>query len=194
MIFYLGGIVRPQLVCGVLFFVGTTIAVADAGYLIRLKNGNDYVTSRYWREGSQVLFDTLGGVFGIDKDFVVQIIQTEQVPGLASATDREPANKSPIDGPIEKKQIEANSKEETISRKRLDANDPIRGEFNRLKERVNEVDGMLTAEIRELLNQITAFKNKISRDNKLFIQYGREFNDAHELGNTAETALVSRTQ
>jgi hypothetical protein len=53
---------------------------------------------------------------------------------------------------------------------------------------------MLTAEIRELLNQITAFKNKLSRDSKLFIQYGREFNDAHDLGNTVETALVSRTQ
>jgi hypothetical protein len=53
---------------------------------------------------------------------------------------------------------------------------------------------MLTAEMRELLNQITAFKNKLSRDSKLFIQYGREFNDAHELGNTVETALASRTQ
>jgi hypothetical protein len=53
---------------------------------------------------------------------------------------------------------------------------------------------MLTAEIRELLTQITAFKNKLSRDSKLFIQYGREFNDAHELGNAVETALIARTQ
>ena len=100
----------------------------------------------------------------------------------------------PVDGLNDKKAVDDNSKEETIFRQRGDDNDPIRGEFNRLKEKANEVNGMLTAEIRELLNQITAFKNKLSRDSKLFIQYGREFNDAHDLGNTVETALASRTQ
>ena len=64
----------------------------------------------------------------------------------------------------------------------------------RLKEQAAEVDGMLTAEIIELLNQITSFKNKLSKDSKLFIDYGREFNDAHDLANVVETALRSRTQ
>ena len=174
--------------------IGITVGDADAAYLIRLKNGNEYVTSRYWRDGSQVLFDTYGGVFGVDKNFVAQIIKTDQLSRLANATDREPGNKLPVDGLNDKKAVDDNSNEETILRQRGDDNDPIRGEFNRLKEKANEVNGMLTAEIRELLNQITAFKNKLSRDSKLFIPYGREFNDAHDLGNTVETALVSRSQ
>jgi hypothetical protein len=53
---------------------------------------------------------------------------------------------------------------------------------------------MLTAEIRELLNQISAFKNKITKDSKLFFEYAREFNDAQEIGNSVETALRTRTQ
>ena len=185
---------RVPLAARVVFMIGITVGDADAAYLIQLKNGNDYVTSRYWREGSQVLFDTYGGVFGVDKNFVAQIIKTDQVARLANATDREPGNKLAGDGLNDKKAVDDTSNEETILRQRGDDNDPIRGEFNRLKEKANEVNGMLTAEIRELLNQITAFKNKLSRDSKLFIQYGREFNDAHDLGNTVETALVTRTQ
>ena len=185
---------RVRLVSGVFFMIGITVGDADAAYLIQLKNGNDYVTSRYWREGSQVLFDTYGGVFGVDKNFVAQIIKTDQVIRLANATDRELGNKLAVDALNGKKAVGANSKDETVFGQKEDDNDPIRGEFNRLKEKTTEVDGMLTAEMRELLNQITAFKNKLSGDSKLFIKYGREFNDAHELGNTVETALASRTQ
>ena len=53
---------------------------------------------------------------------------------------------------------------------------------------------MLTPEIRELLMEITAFKNKILRDSKLFIKYAREFNGAQEIGNVTENALTSRNQ
>ncbi|MGH7809506.1 MAG: hypothetical protein ACREP5_04420, partial [Candidatus Binatia bacterium] len=55
------------------------ISVADAAYIIKLKNGNEYVTNRYWQDGTQVLFDTYGGVFGIDKMFVGKIEKTDQV-------------------------------------------------------------------------------------------------------------------
>lgn len=183
-----------QLVSGVVFVIAATIGVADAGYLIRLKNGNDYVTTRYWREGSQVLFDTYGGVFGVEKNFIAQIVKTDDVAGLSSASYREPATNLPNKGLNDKKELRDNVSDALPSRTKADDYDAIRGEFNRLKEKANEVNGMLTAEIRELLNQITAFKNKLSRDSKLFIQYGREFNDAHELGSAVETALVSRTQ
>lgn len=185
---------RVPLASAVVFMIGITVGDADAAYLIQLKNGNDYVTSRYWRDGSQVLFDTYGGVFGVDKNFVAQIIKTDQVARFANATDREPGNKLGDDGLNDKKAVDDNSNEETILRQRGDDNDPIRGEFNRLKEKANEVNGMLTAEIRELLNQITAFKNKVTKDSRLFFEYGREFNDAQEIGNTVETALRTRTQ
>jgi hypothetical protein len=194
MALYLGGLVHVPLAAGVVLTIATTIGNADAGYVIQLKNGNDYVTARHWREGNQVLFDTYGGVFGIEKNFVARITKIDDVAGLSSASYREPATNLLNKGLNDKKELRDNGSDAPLARTKADDNDPIRGEFNRLKEKVNEVDGMLTAEIRELLNQITAFKNKLSRDSKLFIQYGREFNDAHDLGNTVETALVSRTQ
>jgi hypothetical protein len=77
--------------------------------------------------------------------------------------------------------------------KERDPADPIVGEFNRLKNRSKEVDGMLAGEIRQLLDEISAFKNRISKDSKLFIEYGREINDLHEMGDVVETALRART-
>jgi hypothetical protein len=194
MALYLGGVVRVPLAAEVALIIATTIGNADAGYLIQLRNGNNYVTARYWREGNQVLFDSYGGVFGVEKNFIAHIIKTDDVAGLSTASYREPATNLLNRDPNDKRELRENLSDAPLSRTKADDTDPIRGEFNRLKERVNEVDGMLTAEIRELLNQITSFKNKLSRDSKLFIQYGREFNDAHELGSAVETALVSRTQ
>jgi len=168
------------------------MASADAAYVIKLKNGNEYVTTRYWNEGGQICFDTYDGIFGVEKNFVIKIEKTEKVVRLARALEQEPVanpqtpSKEEGDGGHEKG-------EDTIKKER-DPNDPIVGEFNRLKEKTAEVDGMLTSEIRELLNQITTFKNKLAKDSKAFVQYGREFNDLQELGNIAETALRSRTQ
>src|SRR5581483_4251878 len=53
-------------------------AGADAAYVIKLKNGNEYVTSRYWNEGGQVLFDTYNGVFGVDRAFIRAIERSER--------------------------------------------------------------------------------------------------------------------
>ena len=186
---------RLRLLPGIIFVVSATIGTSDAAYVIRLKNGNDYVTNRYWHEGSQVFFDTYGGVFGIDKAFVNKIEETDQVIRLARISDRDPVDKSQKNAQAENQVTsgETEPQESRVTGKR-DPDDPIIGEFNRLKQQSKEVDGMLTEEMRELLNQITAFKNKISKDSKLFFEYAREFNDAQELGNTVETALRARTQ
>ena len=59
---------RKALTYGVFLIVcGASIGTVDGAYVIKLKNGNEYVTTRYWREGKQVLFETYDGVFGIDK-------------------------------------------------------------------------------------------------------------------------------
>jgi hypothetical protein len=171
------------------------IEIAHAAYVIRLKNGNEYITARYWHEGGQVLFDTYGGVFGIEKSFVAKIEKTDQNFRLAAISDREPADKAPAD--VSKQNNDSGDSKPPATKKveaKRDADDPIVGEFDRLKEKSKEIDGMLTNEIRELLKQITAFKNKLSKDSKLFIQYGREFNDANELGASVESALRARTQ
>jgi len=63
---------------------GNALGIADAAYVIKLKNGNEYVTTRYWHERGQVLFDTYDGVFGIEKAFVTKIEKTNQVVRLAN--------------------------------------------------------------------------------------------------------------
>ena len=177
------------------FFVAShaIMASADAAYVIKLKNGNEYVTTRYWNEGRQICFDTYDGIFGVEKSFVIKIEKSEKVVRLARALEQEPVAK-PQTPPSEKEGDGSQEKGEDSVKKERDPNDPIVGEFNRLKEKTAEVNGMLTSEIRDLLNQITTFKNKLAKDSKAFVQYGREFNDLQELGNIAETALRSRTQ
>jgi hypothetical protein len=174
-----------------------TIEVSDAGaaYIIKLKNGNEYVTTRYWHEGGQVLFDTYGGTFGVAKAFVQKIEKGDQIVRPATASDRDPSEKPQREtSPENNPPAQEKGSDESAPKKEVAADDPIVAEFNRLKERAKEVDGMLAGEIRELLTQITAFKNKLAKDSKLFVNYGREFNDLHELGNTVETALRERTQ
>lgn len=172
---------------------GSGLEVLDAAYIIKLKNGNEYITARYWREGSQVLFDTYGGVFGIDRGFVSKIEKTDQPVRLARVSERDPADKAQSDSAKPNKElVEAQPATETKTEKKRDLEDPIVGEFNRLKEKSKEVDSMLTSEIRDLLREIKAFKDKISGDSKLFVSYGREFNDVHEVGSVVESALQSR--
>src|SRR6185503_12748353 len=78
---------RKGLVCGVVFAAwGGWFSAADAAYVITLKNGNEYVTARYWQEGGQVLFDTYGGIFGIEKAFVSKIESSERIVPSPMAT------------------------------------------------------------------------------------------------------------
>jgi hypothetical protein len=182
----LGGLVASVLMGG--------LNVVNAAYVIRLKNGNEYVTSRYWHEGTQVLFDTYGGVFGVDKAFIFKIEKSSNGVRLAAVSDggaAEPTQSSPD------KSNKDSTESKPVSQSKMQERDPddaIVSEYKRLKGRSKEVDSMLTSEIRELLKDITAFKNKISRDSRLFVEYGREFNDTHEIGATVENALASRTQ
>ena len=178
------------------FFIACLLgaSTADAVYIIKLKNGNEYVTARYWEEGAQVCFDTYNGIFGIERSFIAKIEKAERAVLIARALDQEPPAQP--QGVSSKKEGEAVPEEkggEAIKKDR-DPNDPIIGEFNRLKEKATEVDGMLTSEVRDLLTQITVFKNKLAKDSKAFIQYAREFNELNEIGSTVETALRSRTQ
>jgi len=169
--------------------------VAHAAYVIKLKNGNEYITGRYWQEGTQLLFDTYGGVFGIERGFVTTIELTDKVIKLATVADRDPSEKpqsDPVD--VSKEPPKTAPEAEAKTNRKRDPDDPIVAEFNRLNDKSKQVNGMLTEEMRELLKEITAFKNKISRDAKLFIEYGREFNELQEIGAAAETELRSRSQ
>ena len=188
--FFRGGLEMPKLSLYGLIVAACTgcFGVADAAYLIKLKNGNEYVTSRYWHDGGQVMFDTYDGVFGIAKSFVSKIEKTDQVIKLATA--RDPGEKFQADK-LQKDKEPDEARPATESKKR-EPDDPIVGEFKRLKEKSKEVDGMLTEEIRDLLKEIKAFKDKMSGDSKLFIEYGREFNDIHQISSAVEAAFNAR--
>jgi hypothetical protein len=166
------------------------LSVADAAYVIKLKNGKEYVTTRYWHEGGQVRFDTYDGIFGIERTFVSKIEKTDQVIRLATVSDRDPGEKIQADKSQKDKESEE-AKPATESKKR-EPDDPIVGEFKRLKEKSKAVDGMLTEEIRDLLKEIKSFKNKMSDNSKLFVEYSREFNDIHEISSAVEAAFNAR--
>jgi hypothetical protein len=163
----------------------------EAAYVIKLGNGNEFMTGRYWHEGTQVMFDVYGGVFGIDRAFVTNIEESNKAFKLEAAVYEDAKDKPQTEAAKETKKPTTPA-EATAEVERND--DAITKEFNRLKERSKGVDGMLTPEIRELLMEITAFKNKILRDSKLFIKYAREFNGAQEIGNVTENTLTSRNQ
>jgi hypothetical protein len=180
-----GAMMRKLIAGGLIVGIVGGTGLVDAAYIIKLKNGNEYVTGRYWQAGTQVLFDTYGGVFGIDRSFVSKIEKTDQPMRLARVRESNPAKPN-------KELVEAKPATETKTEEKRDPEDPIVGEFNRLKAKSKEVDSMLTSEIRDLLREIKAFKDKISGDSKLFVSYGREFNDVHEVGSVVESALQSR--
>ena len=163
----------------------------EAAYVIKLRNGNEFMTGRYWHEGTQVMFDVYGGIFGIDRAFVTKIEESNKAFKLEAAVYENAKDKPQTEAAKEPKKP-ITPAEATAEVERND--DAITKEFNRLKERSKGVDGMLTPEIRELLMEITAFKNKILRDSKLFIKYAREINGAQEIGNVTENALTSRNQ
>jgi hypothetical protein len=195
MSFYFGAAMRKLVLGGLVAGVFVNgVNVVDAAYVIRLKNGNEYTTGRYWQEGTQVLFDTYGGIFGVDKAFILKIEKSDKTVRFTPLSDR---HVSELSQSSSDKSDKESAESKPLSQAKIHERDPddrVVSEYKRLNEKSKEVDAMLTSEIRELLKEITAFKNKLSRDSKLFVEYGREFNDSHEIGATVENALRSRAQ
>jgi len=163
--------------------------IASAAYVIKLKNGNEYVTTRYWQEGSQILFDTYGGIFGIEKAFVGKIEKTDQVIRVATVAD--PAEKPPTNSQaneLESTKIAPTTEAKLPAEK--DEDDLIRKDVAKLKERSERIRGMFPEDIRALLKEISDYRTKIMKDSKLFIEYGREFNELQKMSAEADEALT----
>jgi len=168
---------------------------ADAAFVIKLKNGNEFVTSRHWQEGKQVMFDVYDGVFGVDKALVTTIEQSDKPVRVAVKGQKNIENGSQVEVTNQNKEtIKPTASAETKAEPKRDSDDPIRKDFDRLKEKSARLDKMLTSEIRDLLKEITGFKNMIAKNSKYFVDYAREFNEAQEIGNATEVALTARNQ
>jgi len=65
-------------------FFGITLiffaSLCSATYLIYLKDGREITTHEYWEEDDQIKFKQYGGVMGIQKDFIVEIEEIEDLP------------------------------------------------------------------------------------------------------------------
>jgi hypothetical protein len=140
------------------------------------------------------MFDVYGGTFGIDRAFVTKIEESSKALKLEAAVYDNAKDRPQTEQAQQAKETEKPAPPPGTKAEVNQKDDPIAQEFNRLKETSKGIDGMLTSEIRDLLRDITAFKNKISRDSRLFIKYATEFNNAQELGASTETLLRSRDQ
>jgi len=167
---------------------------AMGAYVIRLKNGNEFVTGRYWEEGRQVLFDTYGGVFGVDRSLVTKILQSDNPIPLPPIREHAAEEKPKLDAATEKtekKEAKKPSAPEGAKSVEKSADDPIQKEFKVLKAQYGELSSMLTGELGEYLRKIGALRTKIQSDRKIN-QYLQEYTELINMGDAAEATLRSR--
>lgn len=170
-----------------LLFVFPTLG--KAAYIIKLKNGNEFITGRYWHEGRQVMFDTYGGVFGIDRSFVITIEESNKSLKLISTAENFVEARSQIAIKEEQEPKKASPSGQKFESKRDE--DPVLRDFDALKEKVKGLNGMLTPELQEFSRNLTELKRRIQLSGKSN-DYLREFAGISEMGEMAEMALKSR--
>lgn len=183
---------RKSIACFVVLACACAWSGAEAAYVIKLKNGNEFVTARYWHEGGQVMFDTYGGVFGVDKAFVVKIEQSDKPLKLVSAPIEPPAVTTPPDSVKDGGSKKASQGSEAPAKARPE-DDPIMKDFYALKEKFAGLDSMLTSEMIEFSKDLSTFKRKVQTSGKSN-DYLNEFAEAFKMGNVLETTLKSRGQ
>ena len=57
-------------------------SVSFSSYIIHLKDGREFATDRYYEEGDQIKFKRYGGIIGIQKELVREIVVVEEVEEL----------------------------------------------------------------------------------------------------------------
>lgn len=162
----------------------------EGAYIIKLKNGNEFITSRYWHEGRQVMFDTYGGVFGIERSFVVAIEKSNKPLKPISTVENSVEARSQVAAKEEKEPKKGSSPPGQKADTKKDE-DPVLRDFDALKEKVGGLNGMLTPELQEFSRNLTELKRKIQLSGKSN-DYLREFAEITEMGDRVETLLKSR--
>jgi hypothetical protein len=166
---------RKGLVYGaVIVSCAAWFGVVDATYVIKLKNGNEYLTTRYWHDGSQVLFDTYGGIFGIDKAFVSKIEQSNRALPLSiqtsmqekptaaqqqpSGSSAQPESKNQGDGTDLKptKAAPAPAPKEPLKK-----DEEVMKEYNELQKRFGQLNDLPTHEVHSLDADIDSLRKRV---------------------------------
>lgn len=164
--------------------------LANAAFVIQLKNGNEFVTARHWQEGTQVMFDVYGGVLGVDKKFVAKIDRSDKPLRLLTlpSQDEKPQVTAPNDETKSNKAVGPSTAKTDL---KVDPNDPIMRELEKLKQQFSSVNGMLTSELNELSKNVTALKRKIQTSGESN-RYLDEFTELHRIGDGVEEILKAR--
>ena len=146
----------------------------DAAYVIRLKNGNEYLTTRYWQEGAQLRFDTYGGVFGVDRTFVAKIERSSRAIPLpiSAATEDKPAAKEQqapaMSSPKDPGSGQASEQSPKLAKPAETAKEPAKKDENVLKQyaelqaRFGQLNDLPHHEIHALDTDIASFREKLN--------------------------------
>jgi hypothetical protein len=166
--------------------------LVDAAFVIRLKNGNEFVTGRQWQEGTQVMFDVYGGVLGVDKNLVSKIDRSDKPVHLLAgqSQDEKPQAVARKDNSESNEALVPSTGKTEV---KDDPNDPILKEFEALKQKSSSVNGMLTSELNEFAKNLAALKRKIQTSAKPN-DYLNQFTELHKIGDDLEDTLNKRNQ
>jgi hypothetical protein len=166
-----------RLVYGLVLAVwGGVLGVADAAYVIKLKNGNEYVTTRYWREGKQVMFESYGGVFGVDSGFVSRVEQSTRAVPLPTETispekptdgtsrlSGSPGSPESIDRQSEAKETKAIKPAASPAPKEpLKKDEDVMKEYSELQKRFGQLNDLPKHEVQALEADIDSFRRKVT--------------------------------
>lgn len=154
-----------------------SVATGQAAYLIRLKNGNEYITNRYWQDGKQVLFETYDGVFGIDKSFVTKIepssrslplpVRRVAEPGLAPTANPATSGIQNSSTTPQTQQAEAKgntsqgSNPVTNSKELVEKDEELLRRFSEVQKRASALNDLERHELPALEDDLRSLRQKI---------------------------------
>jgi hypothetical protein len=170
----------------IMFLLFLIPIVSDASYLIRLKNGGKLTTPRYWVEGKQTKFYYLGGIAGVEKDFISKIEKSD--------IDEEEKTVSTVKPEPLPAKTEAETKTETGSTTvEVKKDDRFMKEFSLLAERAKDVSRMTTDELYKFSDDLIGFRDKVL-GNRLGHIYTDELLEIYAILDKIEDTIKARGQ
>jgi hypothetical protein len=172
-------------------YIGTTLP-AEAAFVIKLKNGNEFITSRYWQDNKQIIFETYDGTFGVDKAFVTKVEKSDKPVRLittAQAVAEVKSVETTDKGVDEGNRSLAESQEKLPPKKNED--DPIFKHFLSIRERSKNIGGMLSSELNLLAKDLGDLKRAMQLGGKTS-EFLDEFRELHDIAERVEDAITGR--
>lgn len=179
---------KKSILSMIIFLLFLIPAVSDASYLIWLKNGGKLVTPMYWVEGKQIKFYCLGGIVGVEKDFISKIEKSDRNEKEKTVYTVKP---EPLPA---KTETETGVKTETTpTAAGGKKDDRFMKDFYLLKERSKKVTMMTTEESYKFSDDLIGFRDKVLK-NRLGHIYTDELIEIYSMLETVEAAIKARGQ